>query len=192
MCQKTKLLVEESDGTFKEVNFAHEKANTATILVELFNALVVLLTPKPKDSISSVARWLKLIGLEKYRENFESCGLDRLLTLKVGLSEKDFEELKITNLGDKKLIQFSLLNLKIEQVPFLYSYIPITMDEFGEHVSLQDPLTLRNFLSKRFLKFQPLLQVLNCFHQATVVSFLGHLGESLFYTSGYRFKDIKG
>jgi len=112
--------------------------------------------------------------------------------IKEGLDEEDFNKLEIQTRGERKKLKFYLSQITPNETPFKFKFFPISTKEISSSVQLHDPNTLMTFLLKRFKEFPPALQALKVFHQAVVVSFLGHLGESVFYNSGLRFKDVKG
>lgn len=193
LCQNTIFQVEKKENEFENVPFTKldlSEAPTVLILQDLFNFLVSFLC---QNTDNEVNRWLKVIGFENYIENFQKNGFHDLITLIYeGLNEEDFKILEITNRGDIKKLKFCLDQLPKIESPFKFKYLPITNKEITREIQLHDPNTLTQFITKRFKDFPAILNTLKCFHQAIVVSFLGHLGESVFYTSGLRFKDVKG
>eukprot|EP01080_Neovahlkampfia_damariscottae_P012507 gene12507-6255_t len=195
LCHKLKFQQQQGDIMVEQFMTTDKDLPTMKILHLLFNYLPSFLTYRPEEnSESEVTIWLKNIGFEEYIKNFEENDLKDLRPLIfVGLESEDFEMLGIKSLGHRKQISSCLKQLKNCIGPKeAESFFPITLDELNQAVSLDDPSSLQTFLINRFGEQSPCLKILKLFHQAFVVSFLGHLGETFYYNDGLRFKDVKG
>jgi len=74
MCQNTLFQTETKENEFTPLKFSSlDLTNDPTILIlqDLFNFLVSFLHPQANNSESEVTSWLKVIGFDKYIENFK-------------------------------------------------------------------------------------------------------------------------
>ena len=175
--------------------------STSKNLVDLLNNLYFIFF-RPVDS-NGIDVWLaSLGGLDVYySKKFQKEGLTDLDSLiSLGISDQEYQKLEVNLIGHRKKISHSLLQMRLQQqavgskvwwgnVRVPYS-IPLGLEEFQELVGFGNPQTLSKFIVERFGQcFMPLLKMTS---QSVIVSFLGHLGESLYFAAGIRAKDYKG
>jgi hypothetical protein len=65
-------------------------------------------------------------------------------------------------------------------------------EHYNKNVDHSDHPSLTSYLIQYYGENSSCIKILKLCHQAIVISFLGNLGESLFYTNGIRFKDNRG